>query len=383
MAETKKNSPLKTFIQFILFLAVGLSILYFVYSNQEAAYQAECAFKLDYDCEGKCEHDSLLNKLIVDFGSSSPFWLFLVCLAFMLSNVSRALRWKLLIGQLEDGRYNIKWYNAFWATMVGYLVNLALPRAGELAKPATLAQYEKLPLDKLLGTIVTDRIMDVVMLLLIIGLTFLLQFEQLYNFLMGKTKAELICAKELPIVEASDNSWLLWLLGGGVVAGLLALVLGLIFRKQLMQLSIAQKVWEMALNFWAGIKTVFSLRRQKLFWFMFHSVVIWLMYFLMTYLCFFAFGPTAHLGLMAGLLVFVFGAFGIVIPSPGGMGTYQIAVTAGLVIYGVGRADAFAFSNICFFTINLFCNIGFGLLGYMLLPLLNKNYQPSWTKENN
>lgn len=114
---------------------------------------------------------------------------------------------------------------------------------------------------------------------------------------------------------------------------------------------------------------------------MFHSVVIWLMYFLMTYLCFFAFGPTAHLGLMAGLLVFVFGAFGIVIPSPGGMGTYQIAVTAGLVIYGVGRADAFAFSNICFFTINLFCNIGFGLLGYLLLPLLNKNYQPSWTKE--
>lgn len=219
MAETKKNSPLKTFLQFILFLAVGLTILYFVYSNQEAAYQAECAFKLDYDCEGKCEHNSLLDKLIVDFGSSSPFWLFLVCLAFMLSNVSRALRWKLLIGQLENGRYNIKWYNAFWATMVGYLVNLALPRAGELAKPATLAQYEKLPLDKLLGTIVTDRIMDVVMLLSIIGLTFLLQFEQLYNFLMGKTKAELICAEELPLVEASDNSWLIWLLGGGALAG--------------------------------------------------------------------------------------------------------------------------------------------------------------------
>lgn len=348
MAETKKNSPLKTFLQFILFLAVGLTILYFVYSNQEAAYQAECAFKLDYDCEGKCEHNSLLDKLIVDFGSSSPFWLFLVCLAFMLSNVSRALRWKLLIGQLEDGRYNIKWYNAFWATMVGYLVNLALPRAGELAKPATLAQYEKLPLDKLLGTIVTDRIMDVVMLLSIIGLTFLLQFEQLYNFLMGKTKAELICAEELPLVEASDNSWLIWLLGAGALAGVLVLILGFIFRKQLLQLPLAQKVWGMALNFWAGIKTVFSLRRQKLFWFMFHSVVIWLMYFLMTYFCFFAFGPTAHLGLMAGLLVFVFGAFGIVIPSPGGMGTYQIAVTAGLVIYGVGRADAFAFSNICF-----------------------------------
>jgi hypothetical protein len=96
------------------------------------------------------------------------------------------------------------------------------------------------------------------------------------------------------------------------------------------------------------------------------------MYFLMTFFCFYAYEPTAHLGFMAALLCFVFGSFGVLIPSPGGMGTYQIAVTAALVIYGVAKADAFAFSNIIFFTINLVCNVLFGLLAYMLLPILNR-----------
>jgi len=78
------------------------------------------------------------------------------------------------------------------------------------------------------------------------------------------------------------------------------------------------------------------------------------------------------LGMNAALLVFVLGSLGVLVPSPGGMGTYQLATTAALVIYGIDKSDAFSFSNILFFTINIFCNIFFGLLAYMLLPILNK-----------
>lgn len=372
--QPPKASPIKSILKFVLFLGVGVAILYFVFRNQEAGYQAECDFKDAYDCVDKCpEGASLIGKLWADFAGASAFWLAMVCLMFMISNVSRALRWNLLIQQLDGGdKYRPKWYNSFFSIMIGYLVNLALPRAGEFARPATLGQYEKISVDKLLGTVVTDRILDMLMLLLIVGFTLLFQFQNIYDFLSGNIPSNLDCTKALPTAEEGGGIPILWILGGLVVLGLIGLLIIYIFRERLMQTAIYKKLREMATNFVEGLKTVFSLRRQALVWFFFHTGVIWLMYFMMTYLCFFAYGPTVHLGPEAALLAFVFGAFGIVVPSPGGMGTYQLTVTAALVIYGVSSADAFAYSNISFFTINLFCNIGFGLLAYVALPLLNR-----------
>jgi uncharacterized protein (TIRG00374 family) len=156
------------------------------------------------------------------------------------------------------------------------------------------------------------------------------------------------------------------------VLGLLVALTGFVFRKKILASAIGMKIRTIALNFWGGMKTIFSLKKSDLLWFIFHTLNIWLMYFLMTYLCFYAFGPTSALGMNAALLVFVLGSLGVLVPSPGGMGTYQLATTAALVIYGIDKSDAFSFSNILFFTINIFCNIFFGLLAYMLLPLLNK-----------
>jgi uncharacterized membrane protein YbhN (UPF0104 family) len=373
--STEKNKTvglIKSMLKFLLFLGVGIGILYFVYQNQEAAFQKECAFKTAYDCEGKCAETSLLNKLLTDFSSTNFFWLSLVCVAFMVSNLSRALRWNLLIRQLDGGKYQPKWYNSFLTIMVGYLVNLALPRAGELARPASMARYEKLPLDKTIGTVVTDRIMDMIMLLLVVGISLLLQFQNIYNFLTGKAAEPPKCNNPVPVAAASNALPIGWILLGLFIAGLLGLLMIYLLRNKLRKLAVDQKIEAMAYNFLEGIKTVFSLRRGHLLQFLFHTFVIWFMYFIMTFLCFFAYEPTAHLGFMAALLCFVFGSFGVLIPSPGGMGTYQIAVTAALVIYGVGKADAFAFSNIIFFTINLVCNVLFGLIAYMLLPILNR-----------
>ncbi len=307
-----------------------------------------------------------------DFKGTNPFWLFVILMAFMISNLSRALRWNQLIEPLG---YKPKTFNTFFATMIGYMVNLALPRAGELAKPATVTQYEKIPLEKLVGTIVVDRTFDVLMLLLVTGLTFLTQFSYLYNFLFGETQPEVVCAH--PLLEKTDALVIPWLLlfQIGIAVGLLGLAVIAIRWKAIKQTALAQKLFTLLKSFAAGLQTIFKLKSPALF--VFHTLTIWLMYYLMLYLCFFAYGPTENLSPMAALLAFTFGTFGMVIPSPGGMGTYQIAVTAALVIYGVAEADAFAFSNIMFFTITLFGNLSFGLLAYLVLPIYNRGYEPT------
>ena len=96
---------------------------------------------------------------------------------------------------------------------------------------------------------------------------------------------------------------------------------------------------------------------------------------MMAYFCFKAFPPTAELSPIVALMVYTFGAFGILIPSPGGMGTYHALVTAALIIYGVNSYDGFSFANIFFFSVNIFGSIAFGLLALLILPMLNKEQQ--------
>lgn len=345
-------------------MAVGCAILFFVYSNQSAAYAQECL------CKGGCEYENLIDKIKNDFRAANPFWLGMICLAFMFSNLCRALRWNMLIEPLG---YKPKTFNTFFATMVGYLVNLALPRAGEVAKPATLAQYEKIPLDKLVGTIVIDRIFDVLMLLLVTGLTFLLQFNHFYDFLFGEATPQPECVAGITREESASIPWLL-LFQIAIGIGVLVLLVIMTKWKTIKETTVAKKIIALVMNVIEGVKTVFQLKKPVLF--VVYTVLIWVMYFLMMYLCFFAYAPTSNLPATVGLLAFTFSVYGMVIPSPGGMGTYQIAVTAALVIYGVAEADAFTFSNIIFFTITIFCNIFFGLLAYLLLPIYNKGYVP-------
>ena len=356
---------LKSLLKSVLFFSFGAVILYFVYRNQEAAYALDCA------CKGDCVHEFLYQKIIQDFRSTKIFYLLLVCLGFVLAVWSRAARWNLL---LEPLGYRPRVWNGFFAIMTGYLFNLALPRAGEFSKPALLARYEKIPLDKLLGTIVIDRIFDVIMLLLMTGLAFLLQFQNLYNFLFGEARPAVVCqtGKVLEANASGSVPWLYLVLGGGLflVLGLVVLIWkGAALKKS----PLYQKFKTLALNFSEGIKAVFRLKHP--YWFLFHTCFIWLMFFLMTYVCFFAFGPTEHLGASAALLAFVFGGFGVLIPSPGGVGTYQLAVMAALLLYGIPRADAFAFANISFFTVNVFCCVFFGLLAYLVLPFYNRAYE--------
>ena len=189
----------------------------------------------------------------------------------------------------------------------------------------------------------------------------------------------------LTIVLAYDTIWgylqeniktdtLLKLMWFGLGAGAVGLGLFLAFRKRLEALAIYQKIKGILLGFWDGFQTVSKLKKPFLF--LFHSVLIWTMYYVMTLFALKSFAPTENLALVVGLVVFVFGALGIVIPSPGGMGTYHALVIAALTLYGVDGDDGFSLANIAFFSINIFCNILFGILALIVLPILNRDYKP-------
>jgi glycosyltransferase 2 family protein len=210
-----------------------------------------------------------------------------------------------------------------------------------------------------MGTIVVDRLLDVLCLGVVVGLAFLLEFDTLYEFLnTNMTRGTGQGLLQNPIV--------LGVLGLGVL-GLLGLV---IFWKKIIQIPIVQKILNIAKGFGEGIIAIKDAKSPG--WFIFHTINIWLMYYLMAYFCFFAFAPTTHLSPIVALMVYVFGAFGVLIPSPGGMGTYHVLVMAALSIYGINGADGFSFANIFFFSVNIFGSIAFGVLALILLPILNK-----------
>lgn len=350
---TKKY--LLNFLKFLLFLGIGLGILYLVYQKQSTAFQEECALKgiSPDDC-------SLIAKVANDFREADYFWILMVLVAFTFSNISRAVRWNMLIRPLG---YTPRLVNAFLTTIIGYFANLGLPRMGEIARGATLARYEKVPVEKVMGTIVVDRIFDVISILLVTGLAFLLEFDTIWAF----ARQNVSLGSRLN----SAGGLLLWL--GGI--GLAFILLFWLLRRQIAQTSLYRKAAGIALGFWQGIRTVRQLRRPWLF--LLHSINIWFMYFLMTYLCFFAFEPTAGLSMIAALVVFVFGGWGIVIPSPGGMGTYHFLAQTALAMYGVSGDDGFSWANISFFSIQLGCNVLGGILSLILLPAINRGYEPA------
>jgi uncharacterized protein (TIRG00374 family) len=352
------KSKLLNFLKFLFFLGIGAGILYLVYRSQSVAFQEDCALRGIPEAE--C---SLWRKVLNDFRGANFLWILFTLLAFTVSNVSRAIRWMMLLRPLG---YRPRFLNSFLTILLGYFANLGLPRMGEVVRAGTMAQYEGIAVEKVMGTIVVDRIVDVISILLVTALAVSLEFDTIARF-----------AGEYIDLGArfSGGGWL-WYAAALAAAGAALLWT---FRKQLTRTRLYAKLRVIAIGFKDGLFSIGQLQRPWLF--LLHSLNIWLMYFLMTYFCFFAFAPTSHLSPLVGLVVFVFGGWGIVIPSPGGMGTYHFLVQTALQMYGVGGDDAFSWANIAFFSINIGCNVLLGIVALVGLPLVNRDYhpQPVWS----
>lgn len=274
-----------------LFTFIGIFILWLITRNQD------------------------ISKIWHEFRNANFFWILLALTSNIISHIVRAVRWNLLISPVGE---KPKTSTTFYALMTGYLANLAVPRLGEITRCVTLARYSKVPFNALAGTVVAERVFDMVTLLGLIFLTIIFQFNFLREFL-----DQYIFTPFTGLV--GGNLWVL------IIAGLVVMFLFLLFLRYLkginsQNMSFSGKLKRQAIGFWKGLISLVYLKHK--FQFLFLSLLIWFLYFLMVYLVFFALPGTSFLGVADGFTILTMGSLGVVAPVPGGVGTYHFIVIA-------------------------------------------------------
>jgi hypothetical protein len=222
--------------------------------------------------------------------------------------------------------------------MVGYLANYAFPRIGEITRCGVLAKTEKIPADKLFGTVIIERGVDVLTLLIFLIILITARFEFFTNFIKPHIFGPFIGF----ISNAFRESLILWIII--IAVPVILLFLAFIYRDRLGKLKFFARLKEIIKGIISGLKTVYTMKHG--FEFIAASFLIWIFYWLMTYTAFFAFSSTAGLKLIDGLFVCVIGAFAFVVPVQGGIGAYHWIVSLGMMLYGLGREEGLAFATI-------------------------------------
>ncbi len=282
----------------------------------------------------------------------------LSALISMLSHAVRAWRWNLLMQPLG---HSISFKNSFAGVMIGYVVNYAVPRAGELSRCGVATKYEKIPFPAALGTVITERIVDVILLLLLFFITLAVQFTEL----TGLTNLYVLQPLSSKLGGLLHHKVYLALLFLAILA--FAAVLFVLRNK--IKLLFTGKIGGLLKSFADGLKSIKDLERPWLF--VFQSFLIWGMYFLSLYVCFFCFDETKVLGVKPALSVLLFGTIGVMV-SPGGIGAYQLIATQVLLFYGVANGVAVAFPWITW-GVQFAAILVIGGLCFLFLPLLNRN----------
>lgn len=251
----------------------------------------------------------------------------------VIAHWSRAERWRILLEPVVSQRPGS--LDATASVLTGYLANLALPRAGEVARCGTLYRLSGVPVNVSFGTVVAERLFDVLMLLILLAVTFVLEFDRLSQFFMeffgNKVGGQGAGA-------GSGGSGILLLIGAGLL-GLVALGWFLYgrYRDALGRHPLYQRVMAFSKGLLEGLLSVRKLRRPGAF--IFHTLLIWTMYYLMSYTLFFAMPATAGLGPLAGLTILVVGSLGMAAPTPGGIGSFHLLVGQVALLYGLTSQD--------------------------------------------
>lgn len=301
------SGPLKTFIQYAFILLVTGLLIWF--SLRGLTGENKGAFLLE------------------TWNSADKGWLIAMAVIAMVSHVVRAQRWRML---LEPSGHDSKLKYSFLSLMVGYLVNLVIPRGGEVSRCYNLYKLDKTPVEISFGTVVVERMVDLVCLVILIAVAFIVESTRLFAFI-----------RTLPIETGSSSALLTIVLAAVGVVAVAALIVWLV-RRNAKWSAFFVKTWQ---GFRDGLLSIFRLKNKGLF--IFYSVLIWALYFAMSYTVILAFPETKHLGVGAVLSLFAIGSIAMAAPLPGGTGSYHVLVPQGLVfLYGVPQADAVAFTFI-------------------------------------
>lgn len=320
-------------LQYLFFLVLGVGLFYYTFKKSEISAES----------------------FIQDLGNLKYRWIILSLTVAFIAHVSRAYRWQMM---LEPLGYAIKIRNSFFGVMSGYLFNTAIPRSGEVARCTFVNKYEKVPVSVLLGTVIMERILDMIMFFVFVAIAFLLNGKVLYNYIQNTYFAS---------GNTSTTSYTLYFILALVVIG--TPLFYYLYKQELLPDFIHEKLTNLLGGFKMGFSSVFKVKRPILF--AFHTILNWVCFYLMNYLCLYSFEPTQNLGPTVGLMAFVFGTFGVMLPTPGGVGTYQAMVTNILSVYGVNSKSAFFLSNIVFISQTIF-NVLLGSLSLILAPIVNR-----------
>ena len=289
------KAKLLSFLKYLFFLSLGALILYVVFKDKD------------------------LEKMLEDLRNAEYKYLIFSMIFGYAAYLFRALRWLLL---LKTMNYKASTSYATHSIAAGYFANAIFPRAGEIVRCTSLYKVTGIPVNKLFGTILLERTIDVAMLVLGIALSFILKFNELslfFNSVISDDGPEQVTNTKLIV----GSCFIL------IAAGLY------FFRKKLKESKLYQKVVSLGKGVKEGFQTAYYMKQKGLF--VVYSVLIWVMYLLMTYICFFSIPETSDLTLVDGLYIMIIGGLGMVVPVQGGLGPYHAAVTLGIASIGLSE----------------------------------------------
>ena len=305
------SSPGKKFItvlKFSFFLGLGLIIIWLSLKNLTSEER---------------------SQILHSFRTANYYWVILAIILGIFSHILRAARWVLFF---EPMGFKPNFLTTFYAVMVGYFANMAFPRLGEVTRCGIISKYEKVPFQKALGTVVTERAIDMLIFFLLFLLMFFTQLGTIREYLDQNIYPKLVAK-----FGDLHYSRMLFLF----LAGFLVLIAGIWFavRKKVMASGSYRKVRDLVIGFWEGLKSLSLVKKPGLF--VFYSIAIWVLYFFMLYVIFFCFAETAGLSPGAGLSALVLGSIGIMI-TPGGIGLYPAIIQETLLLYGIAKPTGLA-----------------------------------------
>lgn len=256
------------------------------------------------------------KKIAGYFSKANYLWVFAASIFGILAYWFRAVRWNLL---LEPMGYEISTSNSFWTISFGYLMNLTIPRSGELARSTALFGVENVPVEKSFGTIILERVVDLICMMGFLGLTLIFKYKAFVAFYDYVTKQ-----KEQSGVESSSSKLY-------IVAGIFAVfaILFFLFRKKLSQFSIYQKVIDFGKGIIHGLTSIFKMKQKGKF--IAYTLGIWVSYYLAAYLVCFALPETSQFTFADGFFIIVVGTLGMMVPASGGIGAFHFALKIGIM----------------------------------------------------
>ena len=320
------NKKTSKTLWYVVFLALGVALLWFSFRNID------------------------LSQLWTDIKSAKYSWMLLSLACLAISLYFRALRWNI---QIEALGYKTRASSTYGAVLIAYLANCIFPRLGEVVRCSVLKRKENIPFDKTFGSVISERIIDLLVLFTLAFLVIVFQWK-----LLGS----LITSWMTPLVNKLINN---------VLLGIIVVVVGIVFIVFLIKLIKRNKkiasIWH---GFIDGIKSVITMKKK---WrFVLYTLGVWGFYVIMTWLPFYMLSETSHLGAVEAITLLGIATLGVVAPVPGGIGTYHfIAITLLSGFYGISEQVAGSFAAINHGSQMIFYLIT-GILAYVVMFFFDK-----------